>query len=223
MKESVQMFGHLIKGVAYMHAQRVAHLDLDVYNIAIDKTFRPRIIDFGSSQLFNHKGLVCVGNVGLKCKPLFVAPEVYEHSKLREPRPGFDGARADLWSLGVIVSSSTMNHHSCPYLTKSIVCAYQLVQCVVWGFREGPNFIERNPNWRRNILDHIELRCDPMTCYLCDNLISIPCIVGLVITRLLQKAHQRPSAYAIAMALERNDPTYLGTTRPREEGLAHFA
>lgn len=103
MRESLTIFHGLMKGLAYVHAQNIAHLDFDIYNIAIDRHGVPRIIDLGSSQIMDHRGRVGGGDIGIKCKPLFVAPEVREHSKLEPPRPGFDGASADLWAADVIV------------------------------------------------------------------------------------------------------------------------
>lgn len=115
MRESLQIFLCIMRGLTYLHAQSVAHLDLDIYNVAIDKDLAPRIIDFGSSQMMDHRGVVGQGYVGIKCKPVFVAPEVREHSKLPTPRPGFLGAQADLWSVGVVVSRSHFIAFFCFY------------------------------------------------------------------------------------------------------------
>jgi 5'-AMP-activated protein kinase, catalytic alpha subunit len=103
MRESIGIFTGLMRGLTYMHAQNVAHLDLDVYNVALDHKGVLRIIDLGSSLLLDHQGRVGAENVGIKCKPMFVAPEVREHCKKPPPRPGFDGASADLWAAGVVV------------------------------------------------------------------------------------------------------------------------
>jgi 5'-AMP-activated protein kinase catalytic alpha subunit len=104
MRHGLQLFSDIVEGLTYLHAQNIAHLDFDIYNIAIDRELRARVIDFGSSQLMDHRGFVAAGDVDIKAKFLFVAPEVRKHSRLRVPRPGFDGARADLWSAGVVVS-----------------------------------------------------------------------------------------------------------------------
>ncbi len=105
MREGLSIFMGIMKGLTYLHAQSVAHMDLDIYNVAIDKEFIPRIIDLGSAQLMDHRGFAGSGNVGIKCKPAFVAPEVRSHFRIPPPRPGFDGAKADLWAAGVIVSN----------------------------------------------------------------------------------------------------------------------
>ncbi|KAF1333963.1 Camk protein kinase, partial [Globisporangium splendens] len=179
MRESLQIFLSIMRGLTYLHAQSVAHLDLDIYNIAIDKEFVPRIIDFGSSQVMDHRGIVGQGYVGIKCKPVFVAPEVREHAKLQPPRPGFRGAHADLWSVGVV--------------------------CVVWGFRGGPTYLTRNPKWRLEVFAHIDGNCDYDTCHMCQNFIMIPPLVGAVIKALLQRDPlRRPSAYEVTMALQEN-------------------
>lgn len=103
MRESLAIFQGLVRGLTYLHAQGVAHLDLDIYNVAIDKALQPRIIDYGSAQLMDHRQVVGAGYVGVKCKPLFVAPEVVAHARRPTPRPGFLGPPADLWSIGVVV------------------------------------------------------------------------------------------------------------------------
>lgn len=102
-RESLRIFQGIVRGLTYLHAQNVAHLDLDIYNVAIDKELQPRIIDYGSGQIMDHRQVVGAGYVGVKCKQLFVAPEVREHAKHPVPRPGFLGPPADLWSIGVVV------------------------------------------------------------------------------------------------------------------------
>ncbi|RLN25875.1 hypothetical protein BBJ28_00000856 [Nothophytophthora sp. Chile5] len=106
MRESIEIFKGIVRALTYLHAQNVAHLDLDVYNVAIDSRTSPRIIDLGSSQIMDNRGVVCAGSVGVKCKPIFVAPEVRSHQKIPPPRPGFNGAAADMWAAGVIVSDA---------------------------------------------------------------------------------------------------------------------
>lgn len=182
MREGVKIFEGIMRGLTYLHAHNVAHLDLDIYNVAIDSALVPRIIDLGSSQIMDHRGIAGGGHVGIKCKPIFVAPEVRSHAKLPPPRPGFDGARADLWSAGVI-----------------------LVQCVVWGFRGGPSYLTANPRWRKEVFNHIDQTCDQAMCLLCQNFIVIPPLIGVIIKKLLHiDPRQRPSAYDVATALREN-------------------
>lgn len=93
-----------MKGVVYMHSRDVAHLDLDPCNVVIDRDEVARIIDFGSSEIMKSTlGLAGTLDTLTKYKPLYVSPEVRRNNRKRAPRPGFDGAKADMWSLGVLV------------------------------------------------------------------------------------------------------------------------
>ncbi|KAL3666225.1 hypothetical protein V7S43_009010 [Phytophthora oleae] len=196
MKEGIEMFTGIAKALTYLHAQNVAHLDLDVYNVAVDLITRPRVIDLGSSQIMDHRGMVGEGYISIKFKPLFVAPEVRSHQSMTPPRPGFNGAAADMWAAGVI-----------------------LVQCVVWGFRGGPSYLSSNTNWRREVFCHIDATCSPKSCYLCVNFISIPPIIGAIIKQLLHvDPKQRPSAYEVAMALQENRQVQLFPVHSRLQG-----
>ncbi|GLE05652.1 hypothetical protein PINS_up014692 [Pythium insidiosum] len=192
MRESIKIFEGIMRGLTYLHAQDVAHLDLDIYNVAIDKEHTARIIDLGSSQLMDHNGIAGAGHVGIKCKPVFVAPEVRSHAKIPPPRPGFDGAKADLWSAGVI-----------------------LVQCIVWGFRGGPSYLTSNPRWRKEVFTHIDAACNHETCHLCENFITIPPLIGVIIKQLLHlDPRQRPSAFEVARALRDNPQLLLFAPPP---------
>lgn len=52
---------------------------------------------------------------------------------------------------------------------------------------------------------HIDAACDPKSCHLCLNFISIPPVIGVIIKQLLHtEPHMRPSAYEVAMALQEN-------------------
>ncbi|KAF1789761.1 Protein kinase-like domain [Phytophthora cactorum] len=77
------IFKGIVRALTYLHAQNVAHLDLDVYNVAVDTRTSPRIIDLGSSQIMDNRGLVGEGG-------------------WRRPT-GFNGAAADMWAAGVIL------------------------------------------------------------------------------------------------------------------------
>lgn len=195
MREGIGIFEGIVRALTYLHAQNVAHLDLDVYNVAVDVRASPRIIDLGSSQIMDNRGLVGTGNVSIKCKPVFVSPEVRSHQRMVPPRPGFDGAAADMWAAGVI-----------------------LVQCVVWGFRGGPTYLLTNRNWRREMFGHLDATCSPKSCHLCINFISIPPLIGAIIKRLLHvNPKQRPSAYEVAMALQENRQAQLFSVYSRKK------
>ena len=103
MIHGLGIFHQIMSGIAYMHAQNVCHLDLDPYNVVLDDKSIAKIIDFGSSEILDHKGHAGVGNSLVKYKPLFVSPEVRKNNAMSVPRPGFDGRAADMWSAGTMV------------------------------------------------------------------------------------------------------------------------
>lgn len=76
---------------------------------------------------------------------------------------------------------------------------------MVWGFRGGPSYLTSNPKWRQEVFHHIDATCDHDSCHLCQNFISIPPLIGVIIKQLLQKDPLlRPSAYEVTMALQEN-------------------
>jgi 5'-AMP-activated protein kinase catalytic alpha subunit len=101
--ECISILLGVARALIFMHKQRIAHLDLDVYNVAIDRNGSPRIIDLGSSQLMDLDGMAGAGDKVIKYKPAYVSPELRAHSQLKPPRPGFRGERADAWALGAMV------------------------------------------------------------------------------------------------------------------------
>lgn len=91
----------------------------------------------------------------------------------------------------------------------------QLVQCIVWGFRGGPAYLTSNTNWRREVFTHIDAGCDPKSCHLCLNFISIPPLMGAIIKQLLHiEPHRRPSAYEVAVAMQENRQVELFPPHP---------
>jgi 5'-AMP-activated protein kinase catalytic alpha subunit len=109
MLEALHLFEGVLKGLAYMHAQNVCHLDVDPCNVVIDAEYNPRVIDFGSSEIMTNNGRAGADDRLIKFKPLYVAEEVRAHNQHPSPRPGFLGAPADMWSAGVLVRGSVQH------------------------------------------------------------------------------------------------------------------
>ncbi|KAL5211573.1 hypothetical protein ABZP36_022420 [Zizania latifolia] len=90
-----QYFHELISGVDYCHSRGVYHRDLKPENLLLDENESLKVSDFGLSALSEskrHDGLLHT-----TCgTPAYVAPEVLS-------RRGYDGAKADIWSCGVIL------------------------------------------------------------------------------------------------------------------------
>ncbi|KAG8069809.1 hypothetical protein GUJ93_ZPchr0006g42753 [Zizania palustris] len=90
-----QYFHQLISGVDYCHSRGVYHRDLKPENLLLDENENLKVSDFGLSALSEskrHDGLLHT-----TCgTPAYVSPEVLS-------RRGYDGAKADIWSCGVIL------------------------------------------------------------------------------------------------------------------------
>lgn len=88
-------FQQLIDAVDFCHSRGVYHRDLKPENVLLDENGDLKVSDFGLSALMESKK-----NDGLlhtTCgTPAYVAPEVIR-------KKGYDGAKADIWSCGVIL------------------------------------------------------------------------------------------------------------------------
>ncbi|KAL0447510.1 UNVERIFIED_CONTAM: CBL-interacting serine/threonine-protein kinase [Sesamum latifolium] len=88
-------FQQLISAVDFCHSRGVYHRDLKPENLLLDENGDLKISDFGLSALYEHRS-----NDGLlhtQCgTPAYIAPEVLRMK-------GYDGAKADIWSCGVVL------------------------------------------------------------------------------------------------------------------------
>lgn len=88
-------FQQLISAVDYCHSRGVYHRDLKPENLLLDENGNLKVSDFGLSALAESKHQD--GLLHTTCgTPAYVAPEVIN-------RRGYDGAKADIWSCGVIL------------------------------------------------------------------------------------------------------------------------
>ncbi|KAJ1392115.1 Serine/threonine-protein kinase, active site [Sesbania bispinosa] len=88
-------FQQLISAVDYCHSRGVCHRDLKPENLLLDDNGNLKVSDFGLSALAESKHQD--GLLHTTCgTPAYVAPEVIN-------RRGYDGAKADIWSCGVIL------------------------------------------------------------------------------------------------------------------------
>ncbi|WOK93686.1 CBL-interacting protein kinase 18 [Canna indica] len=97
LKEEVarKYFQQLISAVGFCHSRGVYHRDLKPENLLLDEYGNLKISDFGLSALAESKRQD--GLLHTTCgTPAYVAPEVIN-------RKGYDGAKADVWSCGVVL------------------------------------------------------------------------------------------------------------------------
>lgn len=83
-------FKQLVEGIEYLHSKGIAHLDIKLENLLLDKNYTLKIADFDQSQLFEEKKLLFRGS------PSFRAPEVLDGTCS-------SFCAADLYSIGVIL------------------------------------------------------------------------------------------------------------------------
>ncbi|PKA50570.1 CBL-interacting protein kinase 18 [Apostasia shenzhenica] len=97
LKEDVarKYFQQLISAIEFCHDRGIYHRDLKPENLLLDETGDLKVSDFGLSALSDSKRQD--GLFHTTCgTPAYVAPEVIW-------RKGYDGAKADIWSCGVIL------------------------------------------------------------------------------------------------------------------------
>lgn len=88
-------FQQLISAVDYCHSRGVYHRDLKPENLLLDEFGNLKVSDFGLSALSD--SIKQDGLLHTTCgTPAYVAPEVIS-------RKGYDGAKADIWSCGVVL------------------------------------------------------------------------------------------------------------------------
>lgn len=87
-----QMFCQLVGAVNYLHNKGIVHRDLKPENIFIDGNYNIKLGDFGVSNEIRHDALMST-----LCGTLYyTSPEVIERSY-------YDGRKADVWSLGILL------------------------------------------------------------------------------------------------------------------------
>ncbi|GAB2299400.1 CBL-interacting protein kinase 2 [Dionaea muscipula] len=129
LKEDIArwVFQQLISAVDFCHRSGVYHRDLKLENLLLDENGHLKVSDFGLSALAECKRsdellhTICG-------TPAYVAPEVIK-------RKGYDGAKADIWSCGVILYASLSGH--LPFLDANLMEMYKKIR----------NAKYKCPNW----------------------------------------------------------------------------
>ena len=101
--EARRYFVQTLHALAHCHENRVYHRDLKPENILLDADDNVKVADFGLAAVYRHVagdsgGYLQHTKVG---SVMYAAPEVLTSTAAM----GYDAARADMWSLGVILFS----------------------------------------------------------------------------------------------------------------------
>lgn len=153
--EARKYFQQLINAVDYCHSRGVYHRDLKLENLLLDANGLLKVSDFGLSALSQQ-----VREDGLlhtTCgTPNYVAPEVINNR-------GYDGAKADLWSCGVILFIIMSGY--LPFEDSNLMSLYKKIfkaefTCPAWFSTSAKKLIKRildpNPQTRMTMAEVIE-------------------------------------------------------------------
>lgn len=141
-------FQQLISAVDYCHSRGVFHRDLKLENLLLDQEGNLKVTDFGLSAL-KEGGAGGGDEVMLRTccgTPHYVAPEV-----VNKKGQGYDGAKADVWSCGVILYVLLAGY--LPFHEENVIQLYKKVNngdftCPSWFSPEACGLIARmlDPN-----------------------------------------------------------------------------
>jgi len=143
-------FQQLICAVDFCHSRGVYHRDLKPENLLLDENSNLKVSDFGLSTISECKRLD--GLLHTSCgTPAYVAPEVIN-------RKGYDGAKADIWSCGVILFVLLAGY--LPFQDKNLMNMYKKIgkaefKCPSWFSSDIRRLLIRildpNPSTRLSI------------------------------------------------------------------------
>ncbi|XP_063820494.1 calcium/calmodulin-dependent protein kinase kinase 2 isoform X2 [Pseudophryne corroboree] len=104
-------FQDLIKGIEYLHYQRIIHRDIKPSNLLVGEDGHIKIADFGVSNQFEGTDALLSNTVGT---PAFMAPET-----LLETSRIFSGKALDVWAMGVTLYCFVFGQ--CPFMDERIL------------------------------------------------------------------------------------------------------
>ncbi|KAK7281506.1 hypothetical protein RIF29_09564 [Crotalaria pallida] len=143
-------FQQLISAVDFCHSRGVYHRDLKPENLLLDEEGNLKVTDFGLSTFSEH--LRHDGLLHTTCgTPAYVAPEVIG-------KKGYDGAKADIWSCGVILY--VLLSGFLPFQDENLMVMYKKIyrgdfKCPPWFSAEARRLVTKlldpNPSTRISI------------------------------------------------------------------------
>uniref|UniRef100_A0A8D3CNB5 Si:ch73-62l21.1 n=1 Tax=Scophthalmus maximus TaxID=52904 RepID=A0A8D3CNB5_SCOMX len=111
-------FQDLLRGIEYLHYQRIIHRDIKPSNLLVGEDGHVKIADFGVSNQFEGADALLTSTVGT---PAFLAPEA-----LSETRKNFSGKALDVWAMGVTLYCFVFG--LCPFMDERILSLHQKIK-----------------------------------------------------------------------------------------------
>ncbi|XP_023372624.1 calcium/calmodulin-dependent protein kinase kinase 2 isoform X4 [Otolemur garnettii] len=125
-------FQDLIKGIEYLHYQKIIHRDIKPSNLLVGEDGHIKIADFGVSNEFKGSDALLSNTVGT---PAFMAPE-----SLSETRKIFSGKALDVWAMGVTLYCFVFGQ--CPFMDERIMCLHSKIKSQALEFPDQPDITE---------------------------------------------------------------------------------
>uniref|UniRef100_A0A2K6BSU9 Calcium/calmodulin dependent protein kinase kinase 2 n=1 Tax=Macaca nemestrina TaxID=9545 RepID=A0A2K6BSU9_MACNE len=117
-------FQDLIKGIEYLHYQKIIHRDIKPSNLLVGEDGHIKIADFGVSNEFKGSDALLSNTVGT---PAFMAPE-----SLSETRKIFSGKvtqvalKGQMWPS--LTATLTLAFLQCPFMDERIMCLHSKIK-----------------------------------------------------------------------------------------------
>nr|XP_046230841.1 calcium/calmodulin-dependent protein kinase kinase 2 isoform X1 [Scatophagus argus] len=111
-------FQDLLRGIEYLHYQKIIHRDIKPSNLLVGEDGHVKIADFGVSNQFEGADALLTSTVGT---PAFLAPEA-----LSETRKNFSGKALDVWAMGVTLYCFVFG--VCPFMDERILSLHQKIK-----------------------------------------------------------------------------------------------
>ncbi|XP_028752228.1 CBL-interacting serine/threonine-protein kinase 10-like [Neltuma alba] len=119
LKEDIahKYFQQLVNAIDFCHSRGVYHRDIKPENLLLDENGNLKVSDFGLSALAESKRQD--GLLHTPCgTPAYVAPELIK-------RKGYDGAKSDTWSCGVVLFVLLAGYH--PFHDSNLIMMYRKI------------------------------------------------------------------------------------------------
>ncbi|XP_070619324.1 calcium/calmodulin-dependent protein kinase kinase 2 isoform X2 [Erythrolamprus reginae] len=136
-------FQDLIKGIEYLHYQKIIHRDIKPSNLLVGEDGHIKIADFGVSNEFKGSDALLTNTVGT---PAFMAPET-----LSETRKIFSGKALDVWAMGITLYCFVFGQ--CPFMDERILSLHSKIKSQTLEFPDQPDIPDELKDLITQMLD----------------------------------------------------------------------